>query len=502
MAAQTGSSYYERGLELAEAGKYQEGLNCIREHLRTAPHDAQALNDAGAILHCLGRTQDAVSHLMKARTINADSGEIVWNLVEAYLAGGQATEAAGLFDDMERMGILNVDVLNRTAAMLLDQGRKGPAVEVLLRSYRLWPEQEVLRPMLDVIRSKRPTVAFFRNGEGAEGALADICEFVQQRFRTEFYEGRHPEGIRDLMQWSDIAWFDGGGEMAVEASRVGGPTRTILSLRRSDVRDRWPRDVRWENVDIVVQIGSSAVEEALSQQVPDIRNRTRLVVVPNGVNLSRCFFRRRERSKHLACIGCLTMEANPAFLLQCMQKLHYIDAGYRLFFSGTFESPVLEQYVQHMVQTLQLAGAVSFEPYPGDLNGWLSDKHFIVSGGIGESQVEAVLSGMACGLKPIVHNFPGAEDLFPAQHLFNIAEQFCEQVLSQNYEPEQYRRFVEERYPMEEQLRRVNGILVQLETEVELQAAASWARRQSAAAAPPVRRPEYPAAAHTGGMQV
>ena len=57
--------YYERGLELAEAGKYQEGLNCIREHLRAAPNDAQALNDAGAILHCLGRTGDAIGHLAK-----------------------------------------------------------------------------------------------------------------------------------------------------------------------------------------------------------------------------------------------------------------------------------------------------------------------------------------------------------------------------------------------------------------------------------------------------
>ena len=503
MTTQTGSSYYRRGLELAEAGKYQEGLNCIREHLRAAPHDAQALNDAGAILHCLGRTQDAVSHLVKARNIRADSSEIVWNLVETYLAGGQAAQAAALFDDMERMGILSVDVLNRTATMLLDQGRKGPAVDVLLRSYRLWPEQEVLRPMLDVIRSKRPNVAFFRNGEGADGALADICEFVQQRFRTEFYEGRRPEGIQELMQWSDIAWFDGGGEMAVEASRTGGPTRTIVSLRRTDVRDRWPKDVRWENVDILVQIGSSAVEEALIQQVPDIRNRTRLVAVPNGVNLSRHVFRRRERGKHLVCVGCLTMEANPAFLLQCMQKLHYIDAGYRLFFSGTFESPVVEQYVQHMVQTLQLASVVSFEPYPADLNGWLSDKHFIVAGGIGESQVEAVLAGMACGLKPIIHNFPGAEDLLPARHLFNIAEQFCEQVVSQDYEPEQYHRFVEEHYPMEDHLQRVNGILMQLETEVELWAAAPSMREQIASAAPPMRRPDYPAAAvRTSDMQV
>ena len=207
-------------------------------------------------------------------------------------------------------------------------------------------------------------------------------------------------------------------------------------------------------------------------QVPDIRNRTRLVVVPNGVNLHRYLFRGRTHGKALACMGCLTMEANPAFLLQCMQKLHYIDPQYHLFFSGVFESPSLEQYVRYMVQTLDLGGVVFFEPHPGDLNAWLSDKHFVVAGGIGENQVEALLAGMACGLKPVIHNFPGAEKLFPPAYLFNIAEQFCEQVLSQDYQPGNYRRFVQERYPLQEQLKKVNGILTQLETEIDLQSLA------------------------------
>jgi len=152
-----------------------------------------------------------------------------------------------------------------------------------------------------------------------------------------------------------------------------------------------------------------------------------------------------------------------------MQKLHYIDPEYRLFFSGAFESSSLEQYVRYMVQTLDLAGVVFFEPHPGELNAWLSDKHFVVAGGIGENQVESILAGMASGLKPVIHNFPGADRLFPAQHLFNIAEQFCERVLSQDYQPESYRQFVQQRYPLQEQLGKINGILSQLETEIDLQ---------------------------------
>lgn len=487
MTAQMGTDLYRRGLELAEAGKYQEALNCIQEHLRMEPDDAPALNDAGTILHCLGRSKDAIPYLMKARSLQPDSGEIVWNLVETYLGGGQAGEAVLLLDTMERMGILNIDVLNRTATMLLDQCRKGQAVEVLLRSQRLWPEQKVIAPMLDVIRSKRPKVAFFRCGTGDGGSLAETCAFVERRFQMEFWEDQTLEGMTQLLHWSDIAWFDGGGEMVVEASRTPHAGKIILSLRRSDVRDDWVKQVCWESVDILMQMGSPAVEHALLEHVPDIRNRTRLVVIPNGVNLDRCSFQQRQRGKHLACMGWLSMEANPAFLLQCMQKLHYVDSDYRLSFAGRFESPVLEQYVRHMVQTLGLVDVVSFTSYPGDLNAWLADKHFIVSSGIGEDQLETLLIGMAGGLKPVVHNFPGAQMLFPPECLFNISEEFCEQVIGREYDPAKYRRFVEDRYPVVRQLEQVNGILTQLETEIDLRQFSEGGR----GAAPVFRAPVF-----------
>ena len=500
MTATTGSDYYRRGLELAEAGRYQEGWDCLCEYLRSAPQDVQALNDGGVILHCLGRAEEAIGLLAQARQLEAGNAQIVWNLVEAYLGGGRATEAARLFDEMERTGTLGIDVLNRTATVLLDQGNKGQALEVLLRSCRLWPGQEVLPPILDVIRAKRPKVAFFRPGTGEDGVPADICEFVRQRFETEFYEGHESQGIGRLMQSCDIAWFDGGGEMAGAACEWAGPSegeesvgkpdtggrqettraggggvrpKIIISVRRADVQDCWMKAVPWENVDLLAQIGSSAVEEAILAQVPDLRRRTRLVVIPNGVNLRRYPLRRRDRGKHLACLGGLTMEANPGFLVQCMQKLHYLDAGYRLFFAGGFEDSTLERYLRHMVRTLGLTDVISFEAQPGDLNAWFSDKHFIVAAGIGASQVENLLAGMACGLKPVVHNFPGADKLLSAQYLFNIAEQFCAQVRADDYQPARYRRVVEERYPLGQQLKKVDEILAQLETELELQAVAA-----------------------------
>ena len=235
MTLVTNSNHYERGLELAEAGKYQEALACIQEHLHTAPDDAQVLNDAGAILYCLGRCDEAINHFVKAKSLQGDSAEIVWNLVEAYLGEGRANEAMQLFDDMEWMGILDADVLNRTANALLEQDNKGGAIEMLLRSLEVAPDQKILQPMIEVIRSKMPKVAFFCGGDGfrqdnrikqapkgvpkRNKKIHEIGEFIKQRFEVRLFEDQAEEELVEVMKWSDISWFE-PGHLAVTASKL------------------------------------------------------------------------------------------------------------------------------------------------------------------------------------------------------------------------------------------------------------------------------------------
>jgi pentatricopeptide repeat protein len=83
-----------------------------------------------------------------------DSAEIIWNLSETYLAVGKAEEAMELFDDMERMGILNVDVFNRTADVLLKKGNLAAAAKMLRRSLEMSQGQNILKPMVEVIDRK------------------------------------------------------------------------------------------------------------------------------------------------------------------------------------------------------------------------------------------------------------------------------------------------------------------------------------------------------------
>ena len=470
MGNSTNQNHYERGLELAEAGQYKEALACMQEHICTTGGNAEVLNDTGAILHCLGRSDEAIEYFLKAHKYQTDSAEIFWNLAEAYLAVGKAKETFHLFDNMERLNILNVDVINRTATLLLQQNNKADAIEILLRSLRIWPNQEILNPMIEVIRHKRPKIAFFCGGDGM-GFLNEIIDFAKQRFQIHVFEEQTEEELFKLMQWSDISWFEWCTNLAIIGSKQPKVCKNIIRLHRYEAYGQWPELVNWANIDTLITVGNSYVKNALFQAVPNIESQTSIVTIPSGINLEKFTFTERKKGKNIAFLSNLRMVKNPAFILQCMQKLHYIDSEYRLFFGGIFQNKTLEQYLKYMVDALDLGDVVFFDGWQEDVSSWLKDKHYIVSTSMIESQGLGLLEAMACGLKPVIHNFPGANEIFPSEFLFNISEEFCDQILSDNYESQKYRRFVEENYQLKNLFTKVNNIFTRFEAEIDSQQA-------------------------------
>jgi glycosyltransferase involved in cell wall biosynthesis len=452
----------QRVHDLAQTGDNEGAFFCIEQYLQTNPGDGKAMNDAGALLYAMGRFDEAVVYLQKAKSLTGDCSQILWNLAELYLTMGKATEILPLIDPMEQHGILNPDILNRAATALLNQNEKGEALEMLLRSLKMSPNQEILKPMVQVIRSKRPKIAFFCGGQDHK-FLTEIYNFTKERFPTEVFTGTTATQMYELMKWSDISWFEWCTEYAVEASKLPKVCRNIVRLHRWEAYGDMVKNVCWNNIDAMITVGNSFVMKALCQRVPDINTMTRVVTIPNGIDLEKFNLIERKRGKNIACTGYLNMRKNPMFLLQCMQKLHYIDHEYRLFFAGNFQDAMLEQYAMHMVDQLGLKDVVSFDGWQDDVSKWLEDKHYIVSASVGESQGMGLLEGMARGLKPVIHNFPGANEIFSSEFLFNISEEFCGQILSDSYDPRQYREFVAVRYPLKNQLDSINRIFTHFE---------------------------------------
>jgi predicted Zn-dependent protease len=146
---------YQQALDWAEAGEYSKALAYIQSYLEDAPNDVEAMNDAGTILWCQGLSEEALTYLEKAWRQEKASPAVLWNLFEIHLSLAQGKAALQLLEDMERLDILNVDVLNRLATVLIDAGELSEALSVLNRSMAMNAGQTRLQPILDVVRTHR-----------------------------------------------------------------------------------------------------------------------------------------------------------------------------------------------------------------------------------------------------------------------------------------------------------------------------------------------------------
>ena len=64
---------------------------------------------------------------------------------------------------------------------------------------------------------------------------------------------------------------------------------------------------------------------------------------------------------------------------------------------------------------------------------------------------------MAKGIKPIINNFYGSEELWPGENIYNSFSQFYK-ILTSNYESEKYRKFVE-RYSLDNEMIKIEKLL-------------------------------------------
>ncbi len=457
------SKSYRDGLALAQAGRCEEALTYLQRYIQSNPANGGAWNDLGAIYYRLGRAAEAVSCFERAKSLLGGSGRLYWNLAQSYIADGRPGKAAALFEDMHQYRVLNVDIVGRCADEFIRSGDSTGASEMLCDAAKFFPGSNLLQSKLSAVGSTGLKIAFFCGADGTT-FLKDILEFAAQRYHVRFFDGKTYADMYELMKWSDISWFEWCTDLATNASKMPKVCKNIIRLHRYEAYLDCPKEVNWDNIDVLITVGNRCVNEVLAEKVPDIASRTRIVEIANGVDLGRFRFAERARGRNIAFIGDLRLVKNPMLALQCMQELGSIEEGYKLFFAGRIPpiDAFVEQYLRHMISVLGLGGAVFFDGWQADINSWLADKHYIVSTSVIESQGMGILEGMACGLKPVVHNFPGAQRIFSPQFVFNTPRDFCTQILSTEYEPRRYREFVMARYSLSDQLGRVNSLLMDL----------------------------------------
>jgi hypothetical protein len=100
---------------------------------------------------------------------------------------------------------------------------------------------------------------------------------------------------------------------------------------------------------------------------------------------------------------------------------------------------------------------ITFYGRIADIEAWYRGKGVLLSTTLYESFGMNIGEAMACGCWPVVHDYPGAAKIWPAETLFATVDQAVERI--RRAEANRYRSFVVERYSVARQMEAVRRLL-------------------------------------------
>jgi len=288
-----------------------------------------------------------------------------------------------------------------------------------------------------------------------------------------------PAEVRAAVAAAHTVWLEWADELTIEVTNkladLLADRRVIVRLHSYELFAGLAAAVRWEVVDDVVFVGAH-IRELARQLCPALFEQVEQIhVIPNGIDLDRFpLAEPRPHGKSLAFVANLSFKKGPMLLLHAFRALVDADPGFRLFLAGRVDQPRYAFYIDHLVHLWGLEEHVRHDGYIDDIGAWLTDKDFIVctspirgvsprrntgirgvspqrNTGI-EGQGLGILEGAARGLRPLVHHFVGAEQVYPKSWLWGSIDEFVAMAQRGRGEGVEYPAVVEGRHDKDAEL--------------------------------------------------
>lgn len=261
------------------------------------------------------------------------------------------------------------------------------------------------------------------------------------------------EQMDQEIPWADICWFEWCDELIVYASAktdLLAGKKVICRLHSYEAFREFPGRVNWKNIDHAIFV-SKHIRDIVIDKVPHLE-KEKTHIIPNGIDLTKYHFKEREPGFKIAYVGYINYKKGPMLLLHTFKAIHDHDNRYTLHIAGTFQDQRDILYYNQMIKEMNLSQCIFHDGWQENVDQWLEDKHYIISTSVLESQSLSIMEGMAKGIKPLIHNFVGAKEIYDAKYVWNTIPECISMLDRKDYRSHEYRRFIHERYALEKQL--------------------------------------------------
>ena len=276
-------------------------------------------------------------------------------------------------------------------------------------------------------------------------------------------------GWKELMG-SDLIWLEWADGISMDLLRVlhispnASNIKVILRLHRYEVFSqrtlndisKLPQKAK-SKIDKLVFV-SKKVKEIATMHFPWMCEG---VVIPNLIDTDKFPFTDRLKGYNILMLGRMSYVKNLPLALTMFHELVKLDSNYKLHVVGEISDPELRYYVGNFLDKTGLHTNTYFHGRMDNdkLPEFMKDMHYIMCSSIFESQGMGILEAMCCGLKPVIFDFPGAENIFPEKWRWTDRTGFIQNILSPDYHPFEYYKFVTNDYGITNQIFRYKDLI-------------------------------------------
>ena len=290
--------------------------------------------------------------------------------------------------------------------------------------------------------------------------MEDIVLALDKDHDVLCFKGGSSTEMLALLNWCDVAWVDWCDQLLIAITQLPTTKPIIARLHSFEIFTDMPKQVNWSKVDHLVFV-NDIVQERFKQLVKDCPPPQSIIYT--GVNLDKFQIPvDKEYGKKVAYVGEINYKKNPILALQCFREIRQHDMGYSFHVAGVFEDPRIKMYWDYFIERHGLP--VVEDGYVEDMPAWYADKDYILSSSIFESFQYAIAEGIACGLMPLIHQWPGAEKIYWPAVTFSSPDECLG--LCKTYEVEnkiqtarKFRGEIEKRYGLQDQLAEIEQLL-------------------------------------------
>jgi len=299
---------------------------------------------------------------------------------------------------------------------------------------------------------KKKKLAFICQ-KGLETFIEPIVkEFEKfEQYQTRRYYVQTQQEIIAAVKWADNIFIEWANEVCIFATQIYDLRKkgVIVRLHSYESLSPMPQQIDWTIVDYLVFVAPHILE-IVKKHIPDIEKRVCTKIIYNGIDIEQIEPNKVLNMYDIAYVCNISHKKEPALALQIMAELVKVNTEFKLHIAGKFQDERYEIYMKYIAKEMGIEDNIIYYGFVPDMIEFWKGKGVILSTSIHEGHPMNIMEGAARGLRPVMHNFYGSKELYPADWLFNTVNEAVDLIMGKSLlqnsdrHPIDYRNYIAE----------------------------------------------------------